>query len=79
MQTTEVNDKILKILAENKLEQLQGKSIKYADFDEMMADLIKSKDVACNVSTIKSNQKTLYSTPSVSTSKPIFSNSSALL
>lgn len=76
----EINNKILEILAKNKLEQLQGKSIKYADFDKIMFDLTKSKDVARNVSTVKSNQKNKsYSTPSVSTSKSIFSNSSALL
>ncbi len=43
MQNTEINDKILKILAQNKLEQLQGKSIKYASFNEMMSDLSKNK------------------------------------
>ncbi len=43
MQNTEINDKILKNLAENKLEQLQGKSIQCVDFDEMMSNLTKNK------------------------------------
>ncbi len=38
-QNTEVNDKVLEVLAQNKLEQLQGKSVKYANFDDMMTDL----------------------------------------
>ncbi len=40
-QNNELNDKVIEILAQNKLEQLQGQSTKYADFDEMMADLAK--------------------------------------
>lgn len=36
----ELNDVILDILEKNKQEQLQGRSIKYINFNEMMADLV---------------------------------------
>lgn len=39
-QQLELNDAILAVLEKNKQEQVQGKSSKYASFDEMMADLL---------------------------------------
>ncbi|QIW15245.1 addiction module antitoxin [Pasteurellaceae bacterium RH1A] len=38
-QNLEVSDRVQAILAQNQAEQAQGKSTKYANLDEMMADL----------------------------------------
>lgn len=40
-QECELSDKVLAVIAQNQQEQAEGKSVKYANFDEMMADLTK--------------------------------------
>lgn len=40
-QEYELSDKVLAVIAQNQQEQAEGKSVKYANFDEMMADLTK--------------------------------------
>ncbi len=38
-QNSELKDKVVKVLAQNKLEQAQNKSTQYANFNDMMVDL----------------------------------------